>query len=107
MNKKLKKFVLLDFKRTTDSSETHYQDMWKVTEQQDTLKEKEWLTFKVFGIETEDGKKIIHRLGHTLLNEYEKLFGNYWWNTFDPPSILLQLLGKGIWVRASQPPQGG
>jgi hypothetical protein len=26
----------------------------------------------------EDGKTIIHRLGCTLLNEHEKLFGSYW-----------------------------
>ena len=34
-------------------------------------------SFKIFGIGKEDGKKIIHRLGHTLLNEYEKFFGSY------------------------------
>ena len=72
------------------------------------VKEKEWLeSFKDFGIEKEDGKKIIHRLGHTLLNEHDKLFGSYWRHTFGPPSSLLQVLGKGISVRASQPPQGG
>ena len=59
----------------------------------------EWLeSFKVFGIGAEDGKKIIHRLGQTLLNEHEKLFGSYWRHTFGPPSSLLQLLGKGISV---------
>ena len=61
----------------------------------------------VFGIGREDGKKIILRLGLTLLNEYDKLFDSYWWNTFGSPSSLLQLLGKGISVRVSQPPQGG
>ena len=30
-------------------------------------------TLKIFGIGTEDGKKIIHRLGYTLVNEHEKL----------------------------------
>ena len=75
---------------------------------QRSVKEKEWLeSCKVFGIEKEDGKKIIHRLGHTLLNEHDKLFGSYWRHTFGPPSSLLQVLGKGISVRASQPPQGG
>ena len=45
---------------------------------QRSVKEKKWLeAFKVFGIGKEDGKKIIHRLGHTLLNEHEKLFGSY------------------------------
>ena len=39
----------------------------------------EWLeTFKIFGIGTEDDKKIIHRLDYTLFNEYDKLFGRYW-----------------------------
>ena len=80
--------------------------MWKVTEQQHTpiltglrtlvvyreweseviplvvgqrsVKEMEWLkSLKVFGIDKEDGKKIIQSLGHTLLNEDEKLFGSY------------------------------
>jgi hypothetical protein len=29
INRKMKKIVLLDFKRTADSSESYYQDMWK------------------------------------------------------------------------------
>ena len=42
---------------------------------QRSVKKKEWLeTFNIFGIGKEGGKKIIHRLGHTLLNEHEKLF---------------------------------
>jgi hypothetical protein len=61
-------------------------------------------TFKIFGIGKQDGKKIIHKLGHTLLNEHEKLFGCYWRNAFGPPSSLLHLLGKGISVPASQSP---
>ena len=104
----MKKIVLLEFKRTTDSSESYYQDhsMWKVSEQQHTpiltglrtlvsdreweveviplvvgqrsVKEIEWLkSLKVFGIDKEDGKKIVRRLGHTLLNEHEKLFDRY------------------------------
>jgi hypothetical protein len=73
----MKKIVLLEFKRTSESSESHYQDMWKVEEKQHTpkltglrelvthrdwevevvplvvgqrsFKEKEWLeTFKIF-----------------------------------------------------------
>jgi hypothetical protein len=35
-------------------------------------------TFKIFGIGKDDGKRIIHRLGHALLKEYEELFGSYW-----------------------------
>ena len=34
MNKKMKKIALLEFKRTTDSSESYYQDMWKVVDHQ-------------------------------------------------------------------------
>ncbi len=64
---------------------------------QRSIKEKEWLeTLKIFGIGKEDGKKIINRLGHTLLNEHEKLFGSYWRHTYGPSGILLQVLGKGI-----------
>ena len=71
-------------------------------------KEKEWLeSFRVFGIDKDDGKKMLRKLGLTILNEYEKLFCNYWSQTFGPPNSLLQLLGKGISVRASQPPTGG
>ena len=72
-----------------------------------SVKEKEWLeSFKVFGIGKEDGKKIINRLGHTLLNEHEKLFGSCCRHTFGPRSSLLQSLGKVISVRTSHPPQG-
>ena len=87
----MKRIVHLEFIRTTDSSESYYQDMWKVVELDHTpitiltglraltvdreweveviplVKEREWLkSLKVFGIDKEDGKKIIHRLGHTV-----------------------------------------
>ena len=43
-----------------------------------SVKEKEWLeSFKVFGIGKDDDKKIIQRLGLTLLSDHEKLFGRY------------------------------
>jgi hypothetical protein len=72
---------------------------------QRSVREKEWLeSLRIFGIGKEDGKRIIDRLGHTLLNEHEKLFGSYWRHTFGPCSTSL---GKGISVRASRPPQGG
>jgi hypothetical protein len=75
---------------------------------QRSVKETEWLeSFRVFGIDKDDGKKILRKLGLTLLNEDEKLFCSYWRQTFGPPSSLLQLLGKGISVRASQLPMGG
>ena len=32
----MKKIVLLEFKRAADSSESYYQDLWKVTEKQHT-----------------------------------------------------------------------
>ncbi len=43
-----------------------------------SVREKEWLeTVKTFGISTEDGKRIIYRLGGLLLSKHEKLFGSY------------------------------
>ena len=53
------------------------------------------------------GKRIFDRLGRTLLDEHEKFFTSYWWNTFGSSSSLFQFLGKGISVRVSHPPQGG
>ena len=35
-NRKMKKIILLEFKRAADSSESYYQDMWKVAEKQHT-----------------------------------------------------------------------
>ena len=70
---------------------------------QRSVKEKEWMeSFRVFGIDKEDGKKILRNLGLTLLHEHEKLLCSYCRQTFGPPSSLLQLLGKGISVRATQ-----
>ena len=46
---------------------------------QRSVKEKEWIDFfRIFGIGKDDDKKIMQRLGLTLLSEYEKLFGRYW-----------------------------
>ncbi len=36
INKKTKKIILLEFKRTSDSGECYFQDMWKVTEKKHT-----------------------------------------------------------------------
>ena len=36
VNRKMKKIILLEFKRTSDYSETYYRDMKRVTEQQHT-----------------------------------------------------------------------
>ena len=106
INKKLKKIMLLEFKRTSDCGESYFKDMWGLAEKQHTpimiglralaeerewevtvvqlvagqrsVREKEWLeAFKIFGIGKEDGQRIIARLGHTLLDEHEKLFGSY------------------------------
>ncbi len=114
----MKKIILLEFKRTDDYSEAYYQDMRRVVDQQYTpivtglrevvvdrgwevevaplvagqrsVKEKEWLeSFKVFGIDKDDDKKILRKLGITFLNEHEKLFCNYWCQTFGPPNSLL------------------
>ena len=60
---------------------------------QRSVKEKEWLkSFKVFGIGERKDKKIVQRVGLTLLSEYEKLFSSYWRHTFGPPSNLLHFL---------------
>jgi hypothetical protein len=73
-----------------------------------SVREKEGLeSLRIHGIGKEDGQRIIGRLSRTLLDEHEKLFGNYWWHTFGPSSSSMQLLGKGISVRASRSPQGG
>ena len=73
-----------------------------------SVKEKECLeALRIFGIGKEDGQRIIGRLGRTLLDEHEKLFGSYWRHTIGPSSNLLQLLGKGVSFRTSRPPQGG
>ena len=59
------------------------------------VKEKEWLeSFKDFGIEKEDGKKIIHRLGHTLLNEHEKLLAATGGTHSGPPVACCSCWGK-------------
>ena len=45
---------------------------------QSSVREKECLEdMKTFGISAEDGKRIIYRLGNSLLSEHEKLFGSY------------------------------
>jgi hypothetical protein len=74
---------------------------------QRSVREKECLeALRIFGIGKEDGQRILGRLGRTLLDEHEKLFGSYWRQTFGPSSSILQLLGRGISVRTSRPPQG-
>ena len=136
INKKLKKIMLLEFKRTSDCGESYFKDMWKVAENQHSpiltglkalaeergwevavvpvitgqrsVREKEWLeALRIFGIGKEDGLRIISRLGRTLLDEHEKLFGTYWRHTFGPSSSLLHLLGKGISVRTWEGRNGG
>ena len=73
---------------------------------QRSVREEEWIeSLKTFGISTEEDKRIIRRLGLTLLTEHEKMFGNYWRQVYGPPSSLTHLLGKGLSVRAFR--QGG
>jgi hypothetical protein len=136
IKRKTKKIVLLEFKRTTDCDESYFQDMRRVAEQQHvpiltglralagergweievvpmvasqwSVREKEWMeSLRIFGIGKEDGQRILGRLGRTLLDEHEKLFGSYWRQTFGPSSTMLQLLGKDISVRTSRSPQEG
>ena len=113
INRKTKKIVLLEFKRTSDCGESYYEDMWKVADKQHvpiltglralagergwevevvplvagqrSVREKEWLeALRIFGIGKEDGQRILGRLGRTLLDDHEKLFGSYWRQTFGP-----------------------
>jgi ABC-type lipoprotein release transport system permease subunit len=45
---------------------------------QRSVKEKEWMeSFRVFGIDKDDDKKMLRKLGLTLVNEHEKLFCCY------------------------------
>ncbi len=107
INRKTKKIVLLEFKRTSDCGESYDQDMWRVADKhhvpiltglraltgergweievvplvagQRSVREKECLEARrIFGIGKEDGQRILGRLGSTLLDEHEKLFGSYW-----------------------------
>ena len=138
ISRKTKKIMLFEFKRTSDCGESYFQDMRRVAEQQHvpllaglralpeergweievvpmvagqrSVREKEWLeAFKIFGIGKEEGQRIIGRLGRSVLDEHEKLFGSYWRQTFGPSSSMQQqqVLGKGISVRTSRSPQGG
>jgi hypothetical protein len=118
INKKTKRIIILEFKRVSDTAETYYSNMKSMVERQHTpileglialaeewgwmvevlpivtgqrsVREKEWLeTMKTFGINTEDGKRIIYRLDSLLLSVHEKLFGRYCRQVFGPPSNLM------------------
>ncbi len=101
---------LFEFKRTIDCGTTERGrevEVVPLVAKQRSVREKEWLEdLRTFEIGKEDGKRIIDRLGHTLLNEHEKLFDSYWCHTFGSSSILLQLMGKDMSVRSSQSPPG-
>jgi hypothetical protein len=55
-------------------------------------------------ISAKDVKRIVHRLGSTLLSEHEKLFDRYWRQVFGPPNSSIHLLVKDLSVRTSQSP---
>jgi hypothetical protein len=90
INKKTKLIIILEFKRVSDTAETYYSDMKSIVERQHTpilegmnvlaggrgwvvevlplvagqcsVREKEWIeSMKTFGINAEDGKRIIYR----------------------------------------------
>jgi hypothetical protein len=94
INRKTKKIILLEFKRTSDYGESYFKDMWGVSEKQHTpimkglralaeerewevavvplvagqwsVWEKEWMeALRTFGIGKEDGQRIKARLGRT------------------------------------------
>jgi hypothetical protein len=115
INKKTKRIIMLELKRTADTAETYYSDMKSIAERQHTpileslnalaeergwvvkvlplvagqrsVSGKEWLeAMTTFGISAVDEKIIIYRLGSLLLSEHEKLFGSYWRQVFGSPS---------------------
>ena len=88
INRKTKKIVLLEFKRTSDCGESYYEEMWKVADKQHapiltglraltgergwevevvplvagqrSVREKEWLeALRIFGIGKEHGQRIL------------------------------------------------
>jgi hypothetical protein len=129
INRKMKKIVLLEFKRTSDYGESYFKDMWGVAEKQHTpimiglralaeerewevavvplvagqrsVREKEWLeALRIFGIGKQDGQRII------LVTRLGRTFLDEheklfgsFWRHTFGPSSMLQLLGKGISVR--------
>ncbi len=73
---------------------------------QQSVREKEWLeALRIFGLGKEDRKRIIGKLGHTILDEHEKLFVCYWWHTFGPQVICWSYWGKAYWSVSSSPPR--
>jgi hypothetical protein len=125
-----------EFKRTSDYGESYFKDMWGVAEKQHTpimiglralaeerewevvvvplisgqrsVREKEWLeALRTFGIGKEDGQRIIARLGRTLLDDHEKLFGSYWWHTFGPSSIMLATTTREGYIDPNLPVSSG
>jgi hypothetical protein len=108
INRKMKKIILLEFKRTSDCGESYFKNMWRVTEKQQTpimiglrvlAKEREW---KVAVVPLVAGQRSVRE--KECLETF-RIFGIG--HTFGPSIILLQLLGKVTSVRTSRPPQGG
>jgi hypothetical protein len=116
INRKTRKIILLEYEWTRDSGECYFQDMWKVSEKQHTpiltglralsaergwevvvvplvvgqrsVREKERLeALGIFGIGKEDGKRIIGRLGLTLLDEHERFFATICDTRLDPQVV--------------------
>ena len=100
VNRKMKEIVLLEFKRASDSSESYFKDMSRVTEKQQTP----ILTgLRALAADREWEVEVIPLVaGQRSVKEKE-----YLWHTFGPSSSLSKLLGKGISVHASRPPKGG
>jgi hypothetical protein len=108
INRKTKKIILLEFKRTSDCGESYFKNIWRVEENQHTsimiglrtlVKEREWEVAVVPLVS-----------GHRSVREkewLETLFGSHWRHTFGPSNSLMQLLGKDISVRTSRSPHGG
>ena len=124
VNRKMKKIVLLKFKRTSEQSVSYYQDLWRVAEKQHTfilmglralatdrdwevevvrlvvgqrsVQEKEWLeTFKIFGIGKEDGKNINHRLGYNCSTSMSNFLEATGGTHLGPPVVCRTCQGLG------------
>ena len=131
INKKTKYIIILEFKCTSDTLETYYCDMTSIVKRQHTVTYLRGSEHPGRGVGMGGGsftsslrtsfgqgkrvgrghedfwnkwrgwKKNHSHTGSLLLSEHEKLFGSYWRQVFGPPSSLMHLLGKGLYVRTS------
>jgi hypothetical protein len=95
INKKTKRIIMLEFKRTSDTAETYYFDMRSIAERQHTP------ILEGLNALAEERGWVVEVLPLVAGQEHEQLFGSYWRQVFGPSSSLMHLLWKGLSVRAS------